>query len=77
MADGSHCNTDKLAQVRAGFIVQGTTLAQWCRNNGVDPSWAWKVLKGEHLGQRSLALRRRLLTASRADDSSRGSSAGA
>lgn len=62
-----HCNIDRLAAVRAGFIVQGTTLTQWCRGAGVDPSWAFKVMKGEHLGRRSLDLRRRLLSASGAD----------
>lgn len=67
MAQGDHCNTDKLAAVRAGFIVQGTTLTQWCRSHGVDPSWAFKVMKGEYLGNRSQALRRRLLMSSGAD----------
>lgn len=67
MAERDHCNTDHLAAVRAGFIVQGTTLTQWCRSHGVDPSWAFKVMKGEHLGTRSQALRRRLLDSSGAD----------
>lgn len=57
---------DQLAMARAGFLIQGTTLTHYCRANGIDPSWAWKVLKGEHLGTRSLALRSRILEASAA-----------
>lgn len=65
MTQAASREDDHLAVARAGFLIQGTTLTHYCRENGIDPSWAWKVLKGEHrLTRRSLALRSRILDAS-------------
>lgn len=64
MTQSSAQTTDQLAQARAGFLLQGTTLTHFCRANGIDPSRAWKALKGEHRGKRSLAIRARILEAS-------------
>lgn len=52
------CSTapDILQAVRAAFIVKGETLAAWCRENNVDHSWAWRVLRGHHSGPASDAL---------------------
>ena len=44
--------------------MKGTTLTHWCRGHGVDPSWAWKALKGEHVGPQSQQLREHIIEAS-------------
>lgn len=64
MSQVDHSNRDILGPVRAGFIVQGTTLTEWCRLHHIDPANAWKVLKGQGVGPAGLKLRQRLLTAS-------------
>jgi hypothetical protein len=55
-----------LARVKAGFILEGTTLKGWCRANGVDARYAHKVLAGQHTGPKAKALKRRIIQASRA-----------
>lgn len=68
MSRETHCNVNVIGPVRAAFIMKGTTLTHWCRGHHVDPSWAWKVLKGEHLGAVSQRLRRRIIAASGFDE---------
>jgi hypothetical protein len=46
--------------VRAGFLIKGTTLADWCRENGIEPSWAFQVLDGRRDGPAARRLLRRL-----------------
>lgn len=55
---------DILQPVRAAFVGQGTTLAQWCREHKVDSSWAWRALQGAHKGPRALELRAQITKAS-------------
>ena len=52
-----------LAEVRAGFVRQGTSLRGWCRRNSVDPSYAHKVLAERTNGPAALALRKRITIA--------------
>ena len=51
------------AWVRAGFVVQGTSLARWCKVNGVYRENAYQVLRGVYDGRKAKALRRRLIEA--------------
>lgn len=60
-------HTDDLARVRAAFILQGTTLKAWCRQAGVDASYAHKVLAGQNAGPKAKALKTRIVKASRQD----------
>lgn len=53
-----------LQAVRAAFILNGTTLAAWCRENGVDPARAWRALQGKGGGNATHELRARILAAS-------------
>lgn len=52
-----------LLKVRAGFTLQGTTLAQWCAEHRVSRTYAIQCLTGKRRGPAALALRYRLLTA--------------
>lgn len=53
-----------LPQIRAGFVLRGTTLRAWCLKNSVDPGYAHKVLSGKTAGAKALALRSRIERAS-------------
>lgn len=57
----SQPNYELLLKVRAGFVKQGLSLAEWCRANGVARSWAFAVLTGARAGPAALDLRDRLL----------------
>lgn len=46
-----------LAQVRSGFIYQGTSLSKWCIENGVCRVWAADALRGKRNGPRAAELR--------------------
>ena len=37
-------------QVRAGFILRGTTMSAWARQNGLDPSTVRQALYGTWYG---------------------------
>lgn len=54
-----------LLQVRADFIRQGSSLLAWCRAHGVNHGYAHRVLRGMTNGPEALALRARLVDASR------------
>jgi endonuclease YncB( thermonuclease family) len=51
-----------LAQVRSGFIYQGTSLSKWCIENGVCRVWATDALRGKRNGPRAAELRALLWT---------------
>lgn len=53
-----------LTDARAGFILKGSSLRQWCRDNGVDPGYAHKVMAGRLNGPAAKALRQRIIAAS-------------
>ena len=52
---------DFRARVKAGFVLAGTSLHDWCRRNEVSPSYAHAVLSGATNGPAACALRERLL----------------
>lgn len=54
---------DLLAQVRAGFVAQHTTLAEWCRKNGTHPSAARQAIYGTWNGPKGRALRSKIVRA--------------
>ena len=62
MPEGRRKGKDVRPRVRAGFLLKGTTLTEWCRSNSVDQGFASNILKGNSRGPRSLALRRRMMT---------------
>lgn len=55
---------DLVKRVRAGFVLQGTTLGRWCRDNKVMPQHARLALLGGWNGPKGTALRERLMAAS-------------
>lgn len=52
-----------LLNVRAGFVAQGTSLAGWCRANGVRRQNAEKALRGSWTGPGAQKLVARLIGA--------------
>lgn len=50
-----------LGAVRAGFIVQGTTLPKWCQANQIEPTHARAVLITDSFGVKTNALRAKLI----------------
>lgn len=56
------------AEIRAGFVLQGSSLGRWCRINGIDPGYAQHVLMGHRNGPAAKALRERIINASIPED---------
>ncbi|HEL7676555.1 TPA: hypothetical protein UL918_000912 [Stenotrophomonas maltophilia] len=54
-------------RVRAGFLLQGTTLTQWCRENGTHISNARGALLGTWDGPKGRDMRSRIVRAARID----------
>lgn len=52
-----------LRRAMAGFVLKGTSLAAWCRENNVDKSAARHALLGSWDGPKSRQLRDRLVRA--------------
>jgi hypothetical protein len=50
--------------IKAGFIMQGTSLHAWCIANGVKPQNASKALLGQWTGPKAADLVQRILVAS-------------
>lgn len=53
-----------LRDVRARFIVAGSSLKAWCDAHGVNSGHAKLVLAGERNGPKAKAMRRRIVQAS-------------
>ncbi|MBC7953146.1 MAG: hypothetical protein H7Z12_15170 [Rhodospirillaceae bacterium] len=53
--------------VMGGFVRQGTTLTEWCRDHGDSRVHARVALLGQRNGPKAQALRARLLAASQGD----------
>jgi len=56
-------NRELLLRVRAGLLVQHTTLADWCRRAGVHPSAVRQALYGTWAGPKGRAVRAQVLKA--------------
>lgn len=54
---------DLLAQVRAGFLIQHTTLAEWCRKQGTHPSAVRQAIYGTWAGPKGRSIREAVLKA--------------
>lgn len=54
---------DLLVRVRAGLLVQHTTLAEWCRHVGVHPSAVRQAIYGTWAGPKGRAVRAQVLKA--------------
>jgi hypothetical protein len=55
-----------LAQIRAGFILKGTTFKAWCRERGIDPGYAHRIASGKTAGPKANEMRAEMMEASRA-----------
>jgi len=49
--------------VRAGFEVQGTTFAEWCKSHEINHAWPASVLRGRRKGPAADAIRERIIKA--------------
>lgn len=63
------------AQVRAAFVLSGTSLNAWCRANGEHRQNAWQVLTGLRKGPAAQELLGRLLRACGLQDKRRSARA--
>ncbi|GEM_PF-731280 len=52
-------------RVRAGFLLQGTSLTEWCRANGTHISNARGALLGTWNGPKGKAMRTKIVKAAR------------
>jgi hypothetical protein len=57
-------NDSLCRKVRAAFILQGTTLAAYCRRNSIAPRGAYAALSGTWKGPKADLLRQHLVGAS-------------
>ncbi|HHY0546861.1 hypothetical protein [Vibrio parahaemolyticus] len=57
-------NADLYTKVKAGFLLQNSSLNQWCIENGVTRQMAAQVLKGGWSGPKNTKLREQLVQAS-------------
>lgn len=49
--------------VKARFILSGTTLGKWCRENGVTFAWAYQCLTGRRTGPAANAMIAKVIAA--------------
>lgn len=54
----------KLQRIRAGFVLQGTSLARWCRENGVKRQHLEESVLGRRKGPRSMEIVEKAVDAS-------------
>ena len=47
--------------VRAAFIVRGSSLNAWCKENGINRQSAEKALKGERFSRAAVEIRKKLI----------------
>lgn len=59
---------DLHARVRAGFLLQGTSLTEWCRTNGTHISNARGALLGTWNGPKGKAMRNKIIKAARIEN---------
>jgi hypothetical protein len=66
MKDRYSPGEDLLREVRAGFVMQGTTFSTWCTQQGINRSSARQALMGSWNGPKGRALRTRVVKAAKA-----------
>lgn len=59
---------ERQRRIRAGFVVQGTSLTAWCKERGVRHQNARKALDGVWTGPKAAALVEEILQAAGADE---------
>jgi hypothetical protein len=57
-----------IQEVRAGFVLQGSSLAEFCRERRLDVRNVYGALNGKRSGPKAKALARQVIAASRGDD---------
>ncbi|MGL1088159.1 hypothetical protein [Vibrio vulnificus] len=57
-------SVDLYTRVKAGFLLQGTSLNRWCVENGIHRQNAAQALKGLWKGEKSNLLKERIILAS-------------
>lgn len=55
--------TRLMQEVRAAFILDGTTYTSWCRSQGIDPSMVRQAIYGTWAGPKGRAMRALVLKA--------------
>ena len=63
----AHDRKAKLDAIRGGFVSQGTSLAEWCRNNGYHRPNVIKAILGEWSGPNADAVKCAVLAASKVE----------
>lgn len=61
MKNNPHTGADLYREVRAAFVLCGTTLNRWCVEHGICRVYATKCLRGERNGPKAIELRTRIL----------------
>jgi hypothetical protein len=58
-------NVDKkiLNEILGGFRIQGTTLSDWCKENGLLKQSAYKAIHGKWNGKKGLEWKKRIIEA--------------
>ncbi|MCY9873909.1 hypothetical protein [Vibrio barjaei] len=62
-----NADIDLYTQVKAGFLLRGTTFNRWCIENAIQRQNAAQALKGVWKGEKSRALCERLVLAAGLD----------
>ncbi|CAM4039704.1 hypothetical protein VIVU109783_19655 [Vibrio vulnificus] len=57
-------SVDLYTRVKAGFLLQGTSLNRWCVENGIHRQNAAQALKGLWKGEKSNLLKEKIISAS-------------
>lgn len=52
-----------MQEVRAAFILDGTTFTAWCRAQGIDPSMVRQAIFGNWAGPKGRAIKAKVLQA--------------
>ena len=63
----AHLDKKRVQSIRAGFVAQGTSLAAWCRAEGLHRPNVVKALTGEWRGPKANAVVARAIAASTRD----------
>ncbi len=67
----SELGTKTMQQVRAAFILRGTTYTAWCRTQGIDPSLVRQAIFGTWAGAKGRAMRAKVLRAAGVRDNTK------
>jgi hypothetical protein len=54
-----------MQQVRAAFILRGTTFTAWCREQAIEPSLVRQAIYGTWAGPKGRAVKARVLRAAK------------